>query len=149
MDSQEREIGILLPKKQRQHPTLHVQKDVLPCALCSLLRPVSAPLARIFRMDWTSTSFKGGGLHQHQTLNPSTGENTLLPIGELNAFETSVLSVATAEIKEPEIKAENIKVFYFRGLRKQKIFYFKWAAKPAVPGSYGAAVSYERGTAIL
>ena len=29
-----REIGILLPNNQRQHRTLHIQKDVLPCALC-------------------------------------------------------------------------------------------------------------------
>ena len=28
------EIGILLPNNQRQHRTLHIQKDVLPCALC-------------------------------------------------------------------------------------------------------------------
>ena len=30
-----REIGILLPNNQRQHRTLHIQKDVLPYALCS------------------------------------------------------------------------------------------------------------------
>jgi len=29
-----REIGVLLPNKQRQHRTLHIQKDVLPQALC-------------------------------------------------------------------------------------------------------------------
>jgi len=29
-----REIGILLPKNQRQHRTLHILLDVLPCALC-------------------------------------------------------------------------------------------------------------------
>jgi len=29
-----REIGILLPNNQRQHRTLHIQKDVLPYALC-------------------------------------------------------------------------------------------------------------------
>ena len=28
------EIGILLPNNQRQHRTLHTQKDVLPYALC-------------------------------------------------------------------------------------------------------------------
>jgi len=28
------EIGILLPNNQRHHRTLHIQKDVLPCALC-------------------------------------------------------------------------------------------------------------------
>ena len=27
-------IGILLPEKQRQHRTLHIQEDVLPYALC-------------------------------------------------------------------------------------------------------------------
>jgi len=27
-------IGVLLPINQRQHRTLHIQKDVLPCALC-------------------------------------------------------------------------------------------------------------------
>jgi hypothetical protein len=30
----EREIGISLPNNQRQHRTLHIQKDVLPYALC-------------------------------------------------------------------------------------------------------------------
>jgi len=30
----QREIGILLPNNQRQHRTLHIQKDVLPYALC-------------------------------------------------------------------------------------------------------------------
>ena len=29
-----REIGILLPNNQRQHRTLHIQKDVLPYASC-------------------------------------------------------------------------------------------------------------------
>ena len=28
------EIGILLPNNQRQHRTLHIQRDVLPYALC-------------------------------------------------------------------------------------------------------------------
>ena len=28
------EIGILLPNNQRQHRTLHIQKDVLPSTLC-------------------------------------------------------------------------------------------------------------------
>ena len=28
------EIGVLLPNNQRQHRTLHAQKDVLPYALC-------------------------------------------------------------------------------------------------------------------
>ena len=28
------EIGILLPNNQRQHRTLHIQKDVLPYVLC-------------------------------------------------------------------------------------------------------------------
>ena len=50
------EIGILLPNKQRHHRTLHIQKDVLPKALCSLLCPVPAALASIFRMDSISTS---------------------------------------------------------------------------------------------
>ena len=52
-----REIGILLPNNQRQHRTLHIQKDVLPYALRWLLCPVSAALARIFRMDAISTSY--------------------------------------------------------------------------------------------
>ena len=29
-----KEIGILLPNNQCQHRTLHIQKDVLPYALC-------------------------------------------------------------------------------------------------------------------
>jgi len=36
---QAREIGILLPNNQRQHRTLHIQKDVLPCALCKGVLP--------------------------------------------------------------------------------------------------------------
>ena len=51
------EIGISLPNNQRQHRTLHIQKDVLPYALCQLLCPVSAALASIFRMDSISTSY--------------------------------------------------------------------------------------------
>ena len=31
----EREIGILMPNNQRQHRTLHIQKDVLPYACIS------------------------------------------------------------------------------------------------------------------
>ena len=50
-----RSLGIQLPNKQRQHRTLHLQKDVLPYALCQLLCPVSAALASIFRMDSIST----------------------------------------------------------------------------------------------
>ena len=53
----EREIVILLPNNQRQHRTLHIQKDVLPYALCWLLCPVSAALASILRMDSISTSY--------------------------------------------------------------------------------------------
>jgi len=30
----EKLIGVLLPNYQRQHRTLHIQKDVLPYALC-------------------------------------------------------------------------------------------------------------------
>jgi len=32
-----RENGIVLPNNQRQHRTLHIQKDVLPYAVCYLL----------------------------------------------------------------------------------------------------------------
>ena len=39
------ETGILLPNNQRQHRTLHIQKDVLPYAWCWLLCPESAALA--------------------------------------------------------------------------------------------------------
>ena len=42
-----RKIGIFLPNNQRQHRSLHVQEDVLPYALCSLLRPCQ-PLLRAF-----------------------------------------------------------------------------------------------------
>ena len=51
-----REVGIILPNNQRQHRTLHIQKDELPYALCYLLCPVSAALAHIFRLDSISTS---------------------------------------------------------------------------------------------
>ena len=54
------EIGNLLPNSQRQHRTLHVQKDVLPNALCKLLCPVSAALASIFQMDSSQMSFGNG-----------------------------------------------------------------------------------------
>jgi len=50
-------MGIFLPNKQRQHFSLHIQKDVLPYALCLLLCPVSAAVASIFQMDSTSTSY--------------------------------------------------------------------------------------------
>ena len=33
-DNLQLEIGILLPNNQRRHRTFHIQKDVLPCALC-------------------------------------------------------------------------------------------------------------------
>jgi len=29
-----REVGILLPNNQHQHRTMHIQKDMLPYALC-------------------------------------------------------------------------------------------------------------------
>ena len=48
---------MLLPNNRRQHRTLHIQKDVLPYALCWFLWPMSAALASIFRMDSTSTSY--------------------------------------------------------------------------------------------
>jgi len=34
INSANREIGILLPNNQRQHRTLHIQKDVLPLRIC-------------------------------------------------------------------------------------------------------------------
>ena len=49
-------VGPVVPR-QRQHCTLHTQKDVPPYALCSLLCPVSAALASIFRRDSISTSY--------------------------------------------------------------------------------------------
>ena len=33
-------LGNLLPSNQRQHRSLHVEKDVLPYALCQLLCPI-------------------------------------------------------------------------------------------------------------
>ena len=42
----------------RQHRTLHVQKDVLPCAVCQSPCPVSAALASIFRIDSIFTSYR-------------------------------------------------------------------------------------------
>ena len=59
------EIGILLPNNQRQHRTLHIQKDVLPYALCYLLCSVLAALASIFWMDSISTSYT---CHPHSGL---------------------------------------------------------------------------------
>ena len=53
-----REIGILMPNNQCQHCIVHLQKDVLPNALCYLLCPVSAALASISRMDSISTSYR-------------------------------------------------------------------------------------------
>ena len=35
-----RDMGNLLPSNQRQHRSLHVEKDVLPYALCQLLCPI-------------------------------------------------------------------------------------------------------------
>ena len=64
------EIGILLPNNQRQHRTLHIQKDVLPYALCQLLWPVSAALASMAPTDNTEARgmFReavGGGVRIH------------------------------------------------------------------------------------
>jgi len=42
---------------QRQHPTFHILKRVLPYALCLSLSPVSAASASIFRMDSISPSY--------------------------------------------------------------------------------------------
>ena len=53
-----RDIVIVLPNNQRQHHTLHIQKDVLPYAMRYLLCPVSAARASIFRMDSISTSYR-------------------------------------------------------------------------------------------
>ena len=53
--ARKREIGIVLPNNQGQHRTLHIQRDVLPHALCCFLWPLSVALARIFRMDSIST----------------------------------------------------------------------------------------------
>ena len=69
-------IGILLPNNQRQHRTLHIQKDVLPYALRYLLCPVSAALASIFRMDGLPTpssrsSQAFSGLHCQCRLFPA------------------------------------------------------------------------------
>ena len=47
-----------LPNSQRQHRTLHIQKDVQPYAWCWLLCTVSDALASIFRMDSISTSYR-------------------------------------------------------------------------------------------
>ena len=54
----------LSPNNQRQHRTLHMQKDVLPYALCYLLCPVSADLASIRRMDSISTSYTLVGINK-------------------------------------------------------------------------------------
>ena len=42
---------------QRQHSTLHIQKDVLPYTLYQLLCPVLIALVSTFRMDSISTSY--------------------------------------------------------------------------------------------
>ena len=55
------EERLVLPNNQRQHRTLHIQKDVLPYALCESLCPVSATLASISRMDSISTSYADSG----------------------------------------------------------------------------------------
>jgi len=52
------DIRILLPNNPRQHRTSHLQKDVLPYALCWGLCPVSTALASISRMDSISTSYE-------------------------------------------------------------------------------------------
>jgi len=49
------EIGIAMPNNQRLHRTVHAQKDVLPCALCKLLCPVSTALTSIFFIDSISS----------------------------------------------------------------------------------------------
>ena len=46
-----------MQNNQRQYRTLHIQKDVIPYTLCSILCPVPAALASIFRVDSISTSY--------------------------------------------------------------------------------------------
>ena len=79
---EEGETGVLLPNNQRQHRTLHIQKDVLPYALCSLLCPVSAALASIFRMVdrrrcgrtcWDATLMQNKSLKQDEPLGENSG----------------------------------------------------------------------------
>ena len=49
-------VDFLLPNNQRQQRTWHIQKDVLPYALCEFLCPMSTALASIYRMDLISAS---------------------------------------------------------------------------------------------
>ena len=55
-----------LPKDQRQHRTLHIQKDVLPYALCQVLasRPPSPPHTNLHCWNVTCRSFKTIGAFQ-------------------------------------------------------------------------------------
>ena len=68
------EIGILLPNNQRQHRTVHIQKDVLPYALCQLLCPVSVALASNFQMESISTFFPSA-LHTASSGNAQKHQN--------------------------------------------------------------------------
>ena len=70
------DIDILLLNNQRQLRTLHIQKNVLPYALCWLLCPVSAALASFFRMDLISTSYKAlQSGHSHNDTNARRGRH--------------------------------------------------------------------------
>jgi len=60
-----RKIWILLPNNQRQHRSLHIQKDVLPYALCYYCAPCQ-PLLR---------AFSGWMLQLHQNGSRSRDQN--------------------------------------------------------------------------
>jgi len=59
-----REIGIVLPNNQRQLCTLHIQKDVLPYALCRRSRRYcrSRINARVACPQWVQLRFGAGRL---------------------------------------------------------------------------------------
>ena len=74
------EVDISLPNNQRQHRTLHIQKDALPLASCQLMCPVSAALASIFRMDPLPTA---PCENRHETAHLGREQTTLEAIERL------------------------------------------------------------------
>ena len=62
----ERKIGLSLLNSQHQHCTLHIQKDMIPYALCYLLCPVSAPgtVPRVIPGKCVSTACPLNGVYR-------------------------------------------------------------------------------------
>ena len=103
---------MLLPNNQRQHRTLHVQKDVLPYALCEILCPVSAALASLSRMDSISTSYFVPGNHTRVSSGEPFKSNENAIVNDSPAlinFTSGLINRSTISMNELEFITSQIK----------------------------------------